>query len=243
MTARHWELRRRPYGWPVADDVALVESEVPPPGAGEVLVRNHYLSVDPYMRGRMNEARSYAPPYEIGAPMYGGAVGEVVQSRDDALPVGSFVQHGLGWRTHAVVRARTAVVVDPDVAPLASYLGVLGMPGLTAWVGLHDVGELKPGSTVWVSAATGAVGSLAGQLAKLAGCRVVGSAGGAEKCCYAVEELGYDACVDHRAGDLEGRLREALPDGLDLYFDNVGGEHLRAAIALANPFARLWSAA
>ena len=236
---RHWELRRRPRGWPVPDDVALVEADVPAPGPGEVLVRNLYVSVDPYMRGRMNDAKSYAAAYELGHPMHGGAVGEVVESRDDAVPVGSFVQHGLGWRTHAVVRGRDAVAVDADAAPLPAYLGVLGMPGLTAWVGLHDIGALRPGQTVWVSAATGAVGSLAGQLARLAGCRVVGSAGGADKCRYAVEELGYDACVDHRAGDLEGQLREVLPDGLDLYFDNVGGDHLRAAIALANPFAHL----
>ena len=238
-TSRHWELRRRPQGWPVPDDVALVDAPVPAPGPGEVLVRNHYLSVDPYMRGRMNAAKSYAAPYEIGEPLYGGAVGEVVDSRDDRVPVGAVVQHELGWRTHSVVRGRSAVVVDPDAAPLPAYLGVLGMPGLTAWVGLHDVGELRPGQTVWVSAATGAVGSLAGQLAKLAGCRVVGSAGGADKCRYAVEELGYDACVDHRAGDLEGQLRDVLPDGLDLYFDNVGGDHLRAALTLANPFAHL----
>jgi NADPH-dependent curcumin reductase CurA len=239
MTARHWELRRRPEGWPVPEDVALVDDDVPTPGRGEVLVRNHFLSVDPYMRGRMNEAKSYAAPYEIGQPMYGGAVGEVVESADDRLPVGAFVQHELGWRTHSVVRARQAVVVDPDLAPLPAYLGVLGMPGMTAWVGLYDIGELRPGQTVWVSAATGAVGSLAGQLAKLAGCRVVGSAGGEEKCRYAVEELGYEACVDHRAGSLRRQLRDVMPQGLDVYFDNVGGDHLRAAIALANPFAHL----
>ena len=238
MTARQWELRRRPSGEPVPDDVALVDVPVPVPGAGEVLVRNHYLSVDPYMRGRMNAAKSYAAPYEVGAPMYGGAVGEVVESSDPRLPVGTFVQHELGWRTHSVVKARAAVVVDPEQAPLPHYLGVLGMPGMTAWVGLFDMGEVRPGETVWVSAASGAVGSLAGQLAKLAGCRVVGSAGGPEKCRYVVEELGFDACVDHRAGDLEGQLREVLPGGLDVYFDNVGGEHLRAALSLANPFAR-----
>jgi NADPH-dependent curcumin reductase CurA len=237
--ARQWELRRRPDGEPFPDDVALVEVAVPTPGPGQVLVRNAFLSVDPYMRGRMNAARSYAPPYEIGEPMYGGAVGEVVASDDPRLPVGTFVQHELGWRTHSVVPARAAVVVDPSQAPLPSYLGVLGMPGMTAWVGLYDIGQVRPGETVWISAASGAVGSLAGQLARLAGCRVVGSAGGADKCRYVIEELGFDACVDHRAGDLEGQLREVLPDGLDLYFDNVGGGHLRAALSLANPFARL----
>ena len=236
--ARQWELRRRPQGEPVPDDVALVEVDVPVPGPGEVLVRNHWLSVDPYMRGRMNAAKSYAAPYEIGEPLYGGAVGEVVDSAEPRLPVGTFVQHELGWRTHSVVPARAAVVVDPEQAPLPHYLGVLGMPGLTAWVGLFDVGDVRPGETVWVSAASGAVGSLAGQLAKQVGCRVVGSAGGADKCRYVVEELGFDACVDHRAGDLEGQLRDVLPEGLDVYFDNVGGEHLRAALSLANPFAR-----
>ena len=239
MTALQWELRRRPQGEPVPEDVALEEVEVPTPGPGQVLVRNAFLSVDPYMRGRMNAARSYAPPYEIGEPMYGGAVGEVVVSDDPRLPVGTVVQHELGWRTHSVVPVRAAVVVDPSVAPLPAYLGVLGMPGMTAWVGLYDIGQVRPGETVWVSAASGAVGSLAGQLARLAGCRVVGSAGGPDKCRYVVEELGFDACVDHRAGDLEGQLREVLPDGLDVYFDNVGGRHLRAALALANPFARL----
>ena len=220
------------------EDVALVEVPVPELAAGEVLVRNAYLSVDPYMRGRMDDVLSYAPPYEVGQAMDGGAVGEVVASRDPSLPVGTRVQHELGWRTHAVVPAADAVVVDAHEAPLAQYLGVLGMPGLTAWVGLFDVAQVRQGETVWVSAAAGAVGSLAGQLARLAGCRVVGSAGGADRCRYVVEELGFDACVDHAAGDLEGRLREVLPSGLDVYFDNVGGRHLRAALALANPYGR-----
>ena len=238
-TAKEWRLVRRPQGWPVPDDVELVETDLPEPGAGEVLVANRYLSVDPYMRGRMNAVRSYAPPYEIGQPMYGGAVGQVLASRVPGIPEGAYVRHALGWRTHSVVPAATAEVVDAEVAPLPAYLGVLGMPGLTAWVGLYDIGAVRPGETVWISAASGAVGSLAGQLAKLAGCRVVGSAGGPDKCRYVVEELGFDACVDHRAGDLEGQVRAAAPDGVDVYFDNVGGEHLRTAIAVANPFARL----
>jgi NADPH-dependent curcumin reductase CurA len=237
-SARQWVLRSRPKGEPVPSDVELVEVDVPTPGPGQVLVRNAYLSVDPYMRGRMNAAKSYAAPYEVGEPMYGGAVGEVVVSDDPRLPVGTHVEHGLGWRTHAVVPVRAATVVDPEQAPLPSYLGLLGMPGMTAWVGLFDIGDVRPGETVWISAASGAVGSLAGQLAKQAGCRVVGSAGGPDKCRYVVEELGFDACVDHRAGDLEGQLQEVLPTGLDVYFDNVGGSHLRAALTLANPFAR-----
>jgi NADPH-dependent curcumin reductase CurA len=234
-----WHLVRRPQGWPVPDDVELVESELPEPADGEVVVRNHYLSVDPYMRGRMNEAKSYAAPYELGQPMYGGAVGQVVASRSPAITEGAFVRHNAGWRTAAVLPARQVEPVDADAAPLPAYLGVLGMPGMTAWVGLFDIGEVRPGETVWISAAGGAVGSLAGQLAKQIGCRVVGSAGGEDKCRYVVEELGFDACVDHRRGDLEGQLREHAPQGVDVYFDNVGGDHLRAAIAVANPFARL----
>lgn len=224
---------------PVADDVALVDVVVPSAGPGELLVRNHFLSVDPYMRGRMNAGRSYAAPYEVGQAMWGGAVGEVVAGGVPDVPVGSFVQHELGWRTHSVVRADSAVAVQPEHGPLSRHLGALGLPGLTAWVGLFDIAALRPGETVWVSAAAGAVGSLAGQLAKQVGCFVVGSAGGADKCRYVVEELGLDACVDHRSGNLEDQLRAVLPRGLDVYFDNVGGQHLHAALSLANPFARL----
>ncbi|HWH29361.1 MAG TPA: NADP-dependent oxidoreductase [Mycobacteriales bacterium] len=237
--SRQWHLARRPKGWPTADDVRLVDVDLPEPADGEVLVQNHFLSVDPYMRGRMNEAKSYAASYELDQPMYGGAVGQVVASRSPAVPEGTFVRHMAGWRTTAVVPARQVEVVDSGAAPLPAYLGVLGMPGLTAWVGLYDIGAVRPGETVWVSAASGAVGSLVGQLARLAGCRVVGSAGGKEKCDYVVEELGFDACVDHREGDLERRVREHAPGGVDVYFDNVGGDHLRAALELANPFARL----
>ena len=238
-TSRQWHLSRRPEGWPVPDDVALVDVELPELRDGELLVENHYLSVDPYMRGRMSAAKSYAASYQVGAPMYGGAVGRVVRSRDPRVAEGTHVRHGLGWRTHSVVPGRTAEVVDPGAAPLSTYLGVLGMPGLTAWVGLFDIGEVRPGETVWVSAAGGAVGSLVGQLAKRAGCRVVGSAGGAEKVRHVVEHYGFDACVDHRDGDLEGQLRRVAPEGVDVYFDNVGADHLRAALAVANPFARL----
>lgn len=237
--SRQWHLKRRPQGWPVPEDVALVDVELDPLREGQVLVENAYLSVDPYMRGRMNAVRSYAAPYEIDAPMYGGAVGRVIESRSASVPVGAHVRHNAAWRTTAVLDAPDVEVVDADAAPLPAYLGVLGMPGLTAWVGLYDIGQVRPGETVWVSAASGAVGSLAGQLARQAGCRVVGSAGGPDKCRYVVQELGFDACVDHRLGDLEGQLSAVAPDGVDVYFDNVGGDHLRAAIALANPFARL----
>lgn len=237
--AQEWRLARRPQGVPVAEDVELVEVDVPQPRPGEVLVRNLFVSVDPYMRGRMNAAASYAAPYQVGKAMWGGAVGRVTASGDERFPVGAHVRHGKGWRTHATVRVSDLEPVDADAAPLPAYLGVLGMPGLTAWVGTFDIGQVRPGETVWVSAASGAVGALAGQLAKQVGCRVIGSAGGPDKARYLVEELGYDAGVDHRAGDLEGQLRAAAPEGIDVYFENVGGEHLRAALSVLNPFGRI----
>ncbi len=237
--AKEWRLARRPTGYPTAEDVELVDVEVPQPRPGEVLVRNAYVSVDPYMRGRMNDAKSYAAPYQLGRAMWGGAVGHVLASDDERFPVGSAVRHGKGWRTHAAVRAGELERVDESAAPLTAYLGVLGMPGLTAWVGLYDIAEVRPGETVWVSAASGAVGSLVGQLAKLSGCRVIGSAGGPEKARALVDDLGLDAGLDHRAGDLEGQLRAAAPEGIDVYFENVGGDHLRAAIAMMNPFGRI----
>ena len=237
--AQEWRLARRPQGVPVPEDVELVDVELPQPRPGEVLVRNLYVSVDPYMRGRMNAAASYAAPYQVGKAMWGGAVGRVLVSDDERFPVGAAVRHGKGWRTHAAVRVADLERVDEQAAPLPAYLGVLGMPGLTAWVGTFDIGQVRPGETVWVSAASGAVGALAGQLAKQAGCRVIGSAGGPDKARYLVEELGYDAGLDHRAGDLEGQLRAAAPEGVDVYFENVGGEHLRAALAVLNPFGRI----
>ncbi|HEU0102547.1 MAG TPA: NADP-dependent oxidoreductase [Mycobacteriales bacterium] len=238
-TAQEWRLVRRPKGYPVADDVELVDVPVPEPRPGEVLVRNAYVSVDPYMRGRMNDAASYAAPYQLGKAMWGGAVGHVVASDNERFPVGTAVRHGKAWRTHAAVGPRELEVVDESAAPLTSYLGVLGMPGLTAWVGLFDIADVRPGETVWVSAASGAVGSLVGQLAKQIGCTVIGSAGGPEKARALVDDLGFDAGLDHRAGDLEGQLRAAAPGGIDVYFENVGGEHLRAALATLNPFGRV----
>ncbi len=237
--AQEWRLVRRPKGLPVPGDVELVELDVPTPSDGQVLVRNLYLSVDPYMRGRMNDAASYAAPYGLGKAMYGGAVGQVVSTRDPDLAEGTFVRTGKAWRTHAVCRRAELEVVDAQAASLPAYLGVLGMPGLTAWVGTFDIGQARPGETVWVSAASGAVGSLAGQLAKLAGCRVIGTAGGAEKARLLVDELGFDAGIDYRDGDLEGQVRQAAPDGVDVYFENVGGDHLRAALAVLNPFGRI----
>ena len=242
-SSREWHLLRHPEGWPTSDDVALVETTVPDPDQlpdGAVLIRNLYLSVDPYMRGRMNAAKSYAPPYQLGKPMYGGAIGRVEASADDAVPVGAVVRHGRAWREWAVCRASELERIDPAPGvPLSAYLGVLGMPGLTAWVGTYDIGAIRPGETFFVSAASGAVGSLAGQLARLAGCRVIGSAGGPEKAAYLTDELGFDAALDHRAGGLTEQLAEAAPHGIDVYFDNVGGDALRAAIANLNPFGRI----
>jgi NADPH-dependent curcumin reductase CurA len=239
--SREWHLVRRPQGWPVPEDFRLVETEVPPPGQGQALVRNLAMSVDPYMRGRMNDARSYAAPYQLDQPMYGGAVGVVESSNVDGIEPGTTVRHGLGWREWAVVPARQLEPVDAaaDGVPVSAYLGVLGMPGLTAWVGLYDIAQVRPGETMFVSAASGAVGSVAGQLARLAGLRVVGSAGTAEKVAWLRDELGFDAAFDYHDGDVTDLLQQAAPEGIDTYFDNVGGDHLRAAIAVMNPFGRI----
>jgi NADPH-dependent curcumin reductase CurA len=239
--SREWQLVRRPRGWPVPEDFRLAEAEVRQPREGEALVRNLVMSVDPYMRGRMNDAKSYAAPYQLDQPMYGGAVGVVEESRIDGVDAGTTVRHGLGWREWAVVPARQLEPVDPenDGVPASAYLGVLGMPGLTAWVGVHDIAEVRPGETMFVSAASGAVGSVAGQLAKIAGLRVIGAAGTAEKVQWLRDELGFDAAFDYHDGDVTQLLERAAPDGIDTYFDNVGGDHLRAAIAVMNPFGRI----
>ena len=239
-TNREWHLIRRPRGWPQPDDFRLVDAEVPEPGDGELLVRNLAMSVDPYMRGRMNEGPSYAAPYELNRPMYGGAVGRVEQSRVAGIEPGTIVRHGLGWREWAVVPGRQAERLDPaaDGVPVSAYLGVLGMPGLTAWVGTYDIAEVRPGETLFVSAASGAVGSIVGQLAKLAGLRVVGSAGNAEKV-KTLYELGFDAAFDYHDGDVTALLQQAAPEGIDCYFDNVGADHLQAALNCINPFGRI----
>jgi hypothetical protein len=240
-TSREWQLVRRPHGWPVPEDFRLVETEVAEPGEGQALVRNLAMSVDPYMRGRMNDAPSYAAPYQLDQPMYGGAVGVVESSNVKGIDAGTIVRHGLGWREWAIVPARQLEPVDPaaDGVPVSAYLGVLGMPGLTAWVGVHDIAEVRPGETFFVSAASGAVGSIAGQLAKLAGLRVVGSAGSAEKVAWLRDELGFDAAFDYHDGDITAQLQKAAPEGIDAYFENVGGDHLRAALAVMNPFGRI----
>ncbi len=233
-------LASRPHGWPTASCFEHVEVDVPAPGAEEVVVRNLVMSVDPYMRGRMNDIKSYVPPYEVGRPLEGGAVGEVVSSNSDAFQVGDVVLHGLGWRSHAVVPARHATKIDLTLAPAGAYLGVLGMPGLTAYAGLVSVAALQPGDTVFVSGAAGAVGSLAGQIARLKGARrVIGSAGSAAKVAHLVDDLGFDAAFNYKDGPVFGQLAEAAPDGIEVYFDNVGGEHLEAALGALNVHGRV----
>ncbi|WP_165777725.1 MDR family NADP-dependent oxidoreductase [Amycolatopsis antarctica] len=231
MQATEIRLAARPKGWPTLDNFEIVDVELPAPGEGQVVVRNLINSVDPYMRGRMSSAKSYAEPYAVGEVMTGTAVGEVVESTVDKLAKGDFVMHEAGWRSHAVLDAKRAVKVDPDAAPLGAYLGVLGMPGLTAYAGLLDVAEFREGDTVFVSGAAGAVGSLVGQLASLRGAgRVIGSAGSAEKVAHLTGELGFDAAFNYKDAPVTEQLRAAAPDGIDVYFDNVGGEHLEAAI-------------
>lgn len=229
--SREWRLLSRPVGWPKAEDFELAEAEIRQPGPGEVLVRNAYLSVDPYMRGRMSAAKSYTAPFELGKAMQGGAVGEVVVSHAEGIAVGDHVLHFGGWREYATFDAAQAVKVDPDAAPLSTYLGVLGMTGLTAYAGLLRTAALKEGDVVFVSGAAGAVGSQVGQIAKLKGAsRVIGSAGSDDKVKLLVEEYGFDAAFNYKNGSVSEQLREAAPDGIDVYFDNVGGDHLEAAI-------------
>jgi NADPH-dependent curcumin reductase CurA len=236
MKSREIRLARRPHGEPVPEDFELAEVELPDdPGAGKALVRNVFMSVDPYMRGRMSDAPSYAPPYELGEAMYGGAVGEVVSGEE----AGTLVVHQLGWREHAIVDAnRMQRASVPDGVPASALLGALGMPGLTAWVGVTDIAPVAAGETVFVSAAAGAVGSVAGQIAKARGCRVIGSAGSPEKVAYVREVLGFDAAFSHR-DDVPAALRAAAPDGIDVYFDNVGGPQLEAVIDRLNEHGRI----
>jgi NADPH-dependent curcumin reductase CurA len=231
-------LRRRPQGAPVPDDFEVVETPVPTPGPGEVLVRARYLSLDPYMRGRMSEAKSYAKPVELGAVMEGQTAGEVVASNAEGFAPGDTVLGGFGWQRFSCVAPARLFKVDPKEAPLSASLGVLGMPGLTAWVGLEDIGQPKAGETVVVSAASGAVGQVVGQIAKIRGCTVVGVAGGEKKCRYVVEELGFDACIDHR-GDLRAQLDRHCPKGIDVYWENVGGDVQREVFPRLNDFGRM----
>ncbi|MCQ4214279.1 NADP-dependent oxidoreductase, partial [Streptomyces longispororuber] len=225
----------RPVGEPRQSDFAFETVTVPDPGPGQIVVRNDYMSVDPYMRGRMNEGESYIAQFELGEVMTGSAVGTVVASQDAGVPVGATVTHFLGWREYALLDAAQAQLVDTELAPAQAYLGVLGTTGLTAWASLREVAPVEEGDVVFISGAAGAVGSVAGQLArKLGAARVIGSAGGPAKAKRLTEDFGFDVALDYREGDIAGQLAEAAPDGIDVYLDNVGGDHLDAALRVMN---------
>ena len=238
-THRRVVLARRPPGEPSETDFRIEEVAVPEPGSGQVLVRVIYLSLDPYMRGRMRDAASYAAPVGIGEVMTGGTVGEVVKSNNPSFKVGDIVEERLGWQQYAI-GGPTLRKIDPSLAPISTANGVLGMPGMTAYFGLFEVGQPKAGETVVVSAASGAVGQVVGQLAKIAGCRAVGIAGGPKKCAFVKEILGLDECVDYKAAkDLSAAIKTACPNGVDVYFDNVGGAVSDAVFLNLNFFARV----
>jgi len=238
-TNRRIVMKSRPVGRPEQSDFALMEEAVPEPGDGGVLLQTLYLSLDPYMRGRMSDAKSYAAPLEIGDPITGGTVSVVEQSNNADFAVGDIVLSHVGWQDYAVSDGRGLRKIDPSLAPISTAVGVLGMPGFTAYVGLLLHGRPQAGETVVVAAASGAVGAAVGQIAKIKGCRAVGIAGGPEKCAYVTEELGFDACLDHRAPGLPERLAEACPGGIDVYFENVAGPVFDAVMPLLNPFSRI----
>ncbi|CAN5346611.1 NADP-dependent oxidoreductase [soil metagenome] len=237
-TTREIHLASRPHGTPVQENFRTVETTLAAPADGQVLVRNTFLSVDPYMRGRMNDVKSYVPPFALDAPLDGGAVGVVEESASDDVPVGTVVQHMAGWREHALLPASAVRAIDTSVAPATAYLGALGMPGLTAYAGLTAVAGMKEGETVFISGAAGAVGSIAGQIAKKLGAgKVIGSAGTPEKVAWLTGELGFDAAFDYHDGPVRKQLAEHAP--VDVYFDNVGGEHLEGAIFHMADYGRL----
>lgn len=239
-TSREVRLAARPTGWPTTENFTVATVDLPELQDGEVLVRNAVMSVDPYMRGRMDDRPSYVPPFQMGAALDGGAVGEVVVSKSDNVATGTQVLHGFGWREYAVLPAKRVQPIDTAVAPASAYLGVLGMPGFTAYVGLTEIAAMKEGDAVFVSGAAGAVGSLVGQIARRRGAsRVIGSAGSADKVRHLVDDLGFDAAFNYKDGNVGKQLREAAPDGIDVYFDNVGGDHLEAAIGSLNTFGRV----
>jgi NADPH-dependent curcumin reductase CurA len=232
-------LKSRPHGAPDASHFEMVETLMPACGAGQVLRRTIWLSVDPYMRGRMSDAKSYAAPAQLGEPMVGGTVSQVVESNNPRFAPGDFVLGYDGWQDYAVSDAKALRALDPANAPVSYALGVLGMPGLTAYVGLLDIGQPKSGETVVISAAAGAVGSIAGQIAKIQGCRVIGTAGSDEKCHYVTHDLGFDACINYKTEDLGAALDAACPNGIDVYVDNVGGAVLEAVLPRTNVHARI----
>ncbi|SIS50518.1 hypothetical protein SAMN05444817_10988 [Corynebacterium appendicis CIP 107643] len=238
-TSKQWVLASRPEGAPTNENFRLETAELPQLSDGQVLVENTYASVDPYMRGRMNDVKSYIPPFQIDEPLTGTAIGTVTESRSERFKVGDTVRHFAGWRTHAVLNEDEVEPINTSIAPAESYLGILGVTGLTAYVGLTAVGEMKEGDVVFISGAAGAVGSAAGQIAKhLGASKVIGSAGSAEKIDY-IKGLGFDEAFNYKDGDVSGQLAKAAPEGIDVYFDNVGGDHLEAAIANANTFGRI----
>jgi NADPH-dependent curcumin reductase len=238
-TNRQVLLKRRPNGMPVPEDFSIVDGAVPEPGDGQVLLRGIYLSLDPYMRGRISGQQSYAQPTGIGDVIEGRVVGRVARSRHPGFREGDYAAGGFGWQTHSAVDGAGLQKLDPAAAPVSTALGILGMPGLTAYVGLKTIGQPKTGETVVISAASGAVGAVAGQLAKRDGCRVVGIAGGGDKCTYVTRELGFDACLDHRSRDLGGELGAACPNGVDVYFENVGGAVQAAVFPRLNDHGRM----
>jgi len=240
MKSRQVLLAARPAGAPKPADFRLVEVDAREPGPGEILVRNIYMSVDPYMRGRMNEKQTYAQAWQVGQPADGRAVGEVMRSQNPRFPVGAIVVSNLGWREHFVSSGEGVLPIDRGLAPLSAFLGVLGVPGFTGWYGLKEIGKPKEGESLVVSGAAGATGSLVVQIGKILGCRVVGTAGTDDKCAWLTKELGADAAINYRkAGDLGQALREACPRGVDVYYENVGGAILDAVLGLVNPFARI----
>jgi NADPH-dependent curcumin reductase len=236
-------LASRPDGAPRPENFRLETSAIPTPAEGEILVKVSHMSLDPYMRGRMDDAKSYAAPVPVGGKMEGGSVGQVISSTVPGFSEGDHVFGPFGWASHAVANAKMCRKLDPSLAPVTTALGVLGMPGFTGWLGLKEFGRPKAGETVAVAAATGPVGSMVGQIAKAQGLRAVGIAGGADKCALATGTFGFDACVDHRAfgstKDLRAALKDAAPDGIDVYFENVGGPVLEAALSLMNPYGRI----
>ncbi len=241
-TAAQIVLASRPQGKPTLDNFRHETASLPAIKDGEFLVRVVWLSLDPYMRGRMDDAKSYAKPVGIGDVMEGGTVAEVMESKNDKFPVGKIVAGSFGWTSHAISNGEGVRIVDPKVAPISTAQGVLGMPGITAWVGLNDIGRARDGETIVVSAATGAVGAMVGQLAKAKNMRVIGVAGGPEKCDFAVKELGYDVCLDHHAHDaksLTKAIADAAPDGVDVYFESVGGKTLEAVLVNMNTHGRI----
>lgn len=236
---RRWVLASRPHGEPVKDNFRLEESDLPTPGNGQILLRTVYLSLDPYMRGRMSDAPSYSPPVEIGAVMVGGTVSRVEISNHPDFKVGEWVLGYDGWQNYAISEGSGLVKLGDNPENPSWALGIAGMPGFTAYMGLLDIGQPKAGETLVVAAATGPVGATVGQIGKLKGCRVVGVAGGSEKCRYAVETLGFDACLDHFADDFAEQLAQACPKGIDIYYENVGGKVFDAVLPLLNTSARV----